>query len=116
MKIEKEWMSEYQRKLADELNVDMNEEKLVLTLQDKKNYVIHYRNLQLYLKLGIKLKKVHRTLEFNQERWMELYIRMSTEFRKQAKNDFEKKIYKLMNNAVFGKTMENLRKRFDVKK
>ena len=91
-KIEKEWISEYQRKLADELNVDLNEENLVLTLQDKKNYVVHYRNLQLYLKLGMRLKKVHRTLEFSQERWTEPYIRMNTEFRKQAKNDFQKKL------------------------
>ena len=114
-KIEKEWMSEYQRKLADELNVDMNEEKLVLTLRDKKNYVVHYRNLQLYLKLGMKLKKVHRTLEFNQERWVEPFIRMNTEFRKQAKNDFEKNVFKLMNNADFGKTKENRRKRVEGK-
>ena len=84
-------------------------------LQDTKNYFVHYRNLQLYLKLGMKLKKVHRTLEFNQECWMEPYIRMNTEFGKQAKNDFEKNFYKLMNNTVFGKTMENLRKRVDVK-
>ena len=55
-------MSEYQRKLADGLKVDMNEEKLVLTLQDKENYVLHSKNLQLYLKLGMKLSK-------NLERW-----------------------------------------------
>ena len=84
-KIKKEWMSEYQRKLVDKLKVDMNEERLVLTLQDKENYVLHYKNLQQYLKLGIKLKKVHRTLEFHQECWMEPYVRMNTEFRKQAK-------------------------------
>ena len=77
-------MSIYQTKLVDELKVDMNEEKLVLTLQDKENYVIHY--LQLYLNLGMKLKKVRRTLEFDQECWMEPYIRMNTEFRKKAKN------------------------------
>ena len=63
----------------------------------------------------MRLKKVHRVLEFNQELWMEPYIRMNTEFRKQAKSDFETNFYKLMNNLVFGKTMENLRNRVEVK-
>ena len=62
----------------------------------------------------MRLKKVHRVIEFDQEPWMEPYIRMNTEFRKQAKSDFETEFYKLMNNSVFGKTMENLRNRVDV--
>ena len=89
--------------------------KLLLTLHDKKNYVVHYRNLQFHLKQGMKLKRVHRVLEFEQERWMEPYIRMNTEFRKKAKSAFEENFYKLMNNSVFGKTMENLRNRVDIK-
>ena len=72
--------------------------KLLLTLQDKNNYVVHYRNLQFYLNQGMKLKRVHRVLEFDQECWMEPYIMMNTEFRKEAKSDFEKNFYKLMNN------------------
>ena len=87
----------------------------MLTLEDKNNYVTHYRNLQFYLKQGMKLKKVHRVLEFDQERWMKPYIEMNTEFRKEAKNDFEKNFYKLMNNSVFGKTMENLWNRVNIK-
>ena len=84
-------------------------------IEDKNNYVVHYRKLQFYLLHGVKLKKVHRVLEFEQECWMEPYIRMNTEFRKRAANDFEKNFYKLINNSVFGKTIENLRNRFDIK-
>ncbi|KAL9959333.1 hypothetical protein ACROYT_G032647 [Oculina patagonica] len=108
--------SPYQKRLKEKLDhKPPSEKKLVLTLQDKKNYVVHYKNLKLYIEKGMKLKKVHRVLEFNQECWMEPYIRMNTEFRKNAKNDFEKNFYKLMNNSVFGKTMENLRNRVDIK-
>ena len=109
-------MSEYQRRLMANLHLTMpNTEKLVLTLEDREKYVTHYRNLQFYLSQGMRLKKVHRVVEFDQEPWMEPYIRMNTEFQKQAKSDFETDFYKLMNNSVFGKTMENLRNRVDVK-
>ena len=111
-----EQMSEYQRRLMAGIGLSMPDtEKLVLTLEDKEKYVTHYSNLQFYLRQGMRLKKVHLVIEFDQEPWMEPYIRMNTEFRKQAKNDFETDFYKLMNNSVFGKTMENLRNRVDVK-
>ena len=77
--------------------------------------MVHYSNLQFYLRQGMRLKKVHRVIEFDQEPRMEPYIRMNTKFRKQAKSDFEPDFYKLMNNSVFGKTMENLRNPEDVK-
>ena len=109
-------MSDYQNSLIKDLDLKPPKcNKLLLSLQDKKNYVVHYRNLLFYLKQGMKLKRVHRVLEFEQECWMEPYIRMNTEFRKNAKSDFEKNFYKLMNNSVFGKTMENLRNRVGIK-
>ena len=87
--IKLEQMSEYQRRLMTDLDLTMpNTEKLVLTLEDKENYVVHYKNLQLYLRQGMRLKKVHRVIEFDQEPWMEPYIRMNTEFSQVSKRTF----------------------------
>ena len=114
LKVKKEWLSGYQTNLLEDDNI-LNIKKLVPNLMDKTKYVLHYRNLQLYLSLGMKLKKIHRIMEFNEFPWMEPYIRMNTEFRQKTKSAFEKDFYKLMKNSVFGKTIENLRKRIDIK-
>ena len=92
-----------------------NVEKLIPNLRDKKNYVIHYKNLIQCLKLGMKLKKIHRGIKFVESDFMKSYIDTNTNLRAQAKNNFEKDFFKLMNNSVFGKTIENIRNRVDVK-
>ena len=89
--------------------------KLVCNVQDKEDYPVHISALKQALNHGLKLTKVHRVTEFRQEDWLKSYIEMNTKLRMQAKNDFEKDFFKLMNNAVFGKTMKNVRNRRDIK-
>ena len=88
---------------------------MVPNLNDKKNYVIHIKALNQALKHGLILEKVHRVIELNQSAWLKPYIDFNTQLRTQAKNDFEKDFFKLMNNSLFGKTMENIRKHKDIK-
>lgn len=89
--------------------------KLCGTFEDKKDYIVHIKNLKLYLEQGLKLTKISRAVKFEQTTWLKDWIDLNTDFRKKAKNDFEKDYFKLMNNAVFGKTMENVRDRIEVK-
>ena len=89
--------------------------KLVPNLMSRKNYVVHYRNLKYYLSQGLILKKVHRILEFKQSAWMKPYIDFNTQKRKEAINKADKNQLKLLDNAVYGKTMENMRKRIKIR-
>ena len=89
--------------------------KLICDWSDKKNYLIHYRMLKFYIRHGMILNKIHNIISFKQSRWLEKYISFNTQKRNKAVNDFEKDFYKLLNNAFYGKTMENVRKCLKIK-
>ena len=100
--------------LPERMKIDKSK-KLVSNLYDEKSYVVHIRSLKQALNHGLILKKIHILIQFNQEAWLQPYIDMNTELIKQGKNDFEKDFFKLINNAVFGKTIGNVRKHRDIK-
>ena len=101
--------------LAPERLIVNKVEKLIPNLNDKTKYVIHHETLKLYLSLGLKLTKIHRGITFEESAWLKPYIDLNTDLRAKATNDFEKDFFKLMNNSVFGKTMENIRNRVDIR-
>ena len=104
-------LSKYCKSIADKYEIKVGDVKNIISiLGNKTNYVVHYRNLQLYLSLGVKLTKIHRLVKFKQSDWMKKYINFNTEKRVNAANDFEKDSFKLMINSVYGKTMENYEK------
>ena len=108
-------LSPYTKQLKEELNIRAKPcSKLIPNLHDKRNYIVHYANLRQYINLGMRLKKIHRGVSFHQSFWLKEYISLNTEKRKVARNAFEKDFFKLMNNSIFGKTMENVRGRVDL--
>ena len=95
-----------------------NVEKLIPNLNNKTNYVVLYENLKLYESLDLKISKIHRGIKFEESAWLEKYINLNTKLRIEAKkseNNFEVDFFKLMNNSVFGKTLENIRNRVDIR-
>ena len=114
MEVKTNMLSDYQKELLNKLDIKHDEhKKLITNLNDKQNYTVHYRTLKLYLQLGLKIKRVNKVLTFKQSKWMKQYIEFNTEQRKKATNDFDKDFFKLANNSVFGKTMENVRNRIN---
>ena len=103
-------LSKYQKYLNNKLNIKYSEadKKLILDLLPKKNYKVYYKNLEYYIKLGIKVHKVNKILTCDEKPFLKKYIDLNTELRKNSKNDLEKDLFKLMNNAIFGKSMENV--------
>ena len=95
-------LSDYQKYLNEKLNIKYSEDKkLILDLLPKKNYKIYYKNLEYYMKLGLKVTKIHRILTFDEKPFLKEYIDLNTNFRKQAKNLLEKDLFKLMNNSLY---------------
>ena len=89
--------------------------KLIPNLGDKDKYVVHYKNLEYYLSLGMKLVKIHRILSFKQSNWLKKYVDVNAEKRKQSTDEFNKNLNKLLSNCIYGKSIENQRKRMNVK-
>ena len=109
-------LSAYCKKIADKYDIKVGDvKKLIPNLGNKTKYVVHYINLQLYLSLGMKLTKIHRVLQFKRSDWMKGYIDFNKEKIKNAANDFEKDFFKLMINCAYGKTVEDLSKRMNVR-
>jgi len=110
-----DWLSDYQKEIAKKNNIKTTScKKLIPHLYEHKNYCIHYRNLKFVHELGVKINKIHNIISFKQAKWLKPYIDFNTQKRKEAKNDFEKDFFKLLNNAVFGKTMENVKNRIEL--
>ncbi|UYV65782.1 hypothetical protein LAZ67_3005445 [Cordylochernes scorpioides] len=111
LQIVESMLSDFQKSLPHSIASSI---KLCPNFFPKSSYTVHYRTLKFYLSQGLILTKIHKILSFNQSPWLKPYIDFNTDQRKQAKSEFEKSFWKLLNNSVYGKTIENLRKRVRV--
>ena len=120
--VQKDWLSRYQTNISEQMKNNENcgptigkVKKLLQTLHDKTHYIIHYKLLKLYVKLGLIVTKLYRIVKFKQELWLEPYITLNTNKRKAVKNKFEEALYKLLINSIYGKKCESKRKRMKIK-
>ena len=111
-KINPDNFNDYMKEIKPDTYIQTS--KLICDWSDKKNYLIHYRMLKFYLRHGMIVDKVHDIISFKQSKWLEKYINFNTQKRNQTVNDFEKDFYKVLNNAFYGKAMENVRNRLKI--
>ena len=116
IEVSNDMLSKYCKDIADWHNIKVGGiKKLIPNLGDKIKYVVHYKHLKYYLSLEIKLVRFHRILKFKQSHWLKSYVDFNTEKRRESTNEFNKGLYKLLNNCIYGKRRENQRKRMNVK-
>ena len=109
-------LSKYCKDIVDWSDIKVGGvQKLIPNLAHKISYVVHYKNLQHYLSLEMKLVKIHRVLSFKQSNWLKSYADFDTAKRQKSPDEFNKNLYKLLNNCIYGKSIENKRKRMNVK-
>ena len=115
IEVEYKMLSKYCKDIVDWYDIRVGGvKKLIPNLSSKVKYVVHYKNLIYYLSLGMKLVKIHRTLSFKQSNWLKNYTDFNTKKRKESSDEFNKNLYKLKNNCIYGKSIENIRKRINV--
>ena len=116
IEVSNDMLSRYCRKIADRYDIKVGGvKKLIPNVGNKVKYVVHHKKLQYYLSLGMKLVKIHRLLCFKQSNWLKSYTDFNTKKRKKSNDEFNKNLYKLLNNCIYGKSVENIRKRINVK-
>ena len=107
-----EMLSNYCKNIVDKFDIKVgNVKKLIPNLYDKNKYIVHCKNLEYDLKLGMKLIKIHRILSFKQKNWLKIFTDFNTEKRRLSNDEFNKNLYKLLNNCIYGKSIANLRKK-----